>query len=312
LIKKNFNAFFNKTKTTDIDKKSVSKSSSLSGELPEKYEKTMEQNIVWIFGAGRSGTTWLAKELLSHNTNVIDEPYLGAHLATPGRNEKVHEFHKTRDDYFFSNAFKKTWIFFLRKLILNRIYFQTKDYSKYVIIKEPHGTLGAGNIVECLPGSKIIVVLRDGRDVLDSEFDANRPGGWSSNVSGITVAANTKKNFIRNQSNLWNKTMNTLMNVYENYPEEKKILVRYENLRQNTVPELERIYKFLKIDINIDEIKTIVNKYSFENIPDSEKGSGKSRRSATPGKWKDNFNEEEQELMNSLMEETMKRLGYQI
>jgi len=40
-----------------------------------------------------------------------------------------------------------------------------------IIIKEPHGSLAADTISECLPNSKIIILLRDGRDVLDSEVD---------------------------------------------------------------------------------------------------------------------------------------------
>jgi len=51
-------------------------------------------------------------------------------------------------------------------------------------------------------------------------------------------------------------------------------------------------------------------RYSFENIPTDQKGKGKFARSASPGKWKENFNEEEQEVINDIMKETLKELGY--
>ena len=40
------------------------------------------------------------------------------------------------------------------------------------------------------------------------------------------------------------------------------------------------------------------------------RGKGKFARSASPGKWKDNFNEKEIQLMNEIMGETLKRVGY--
>ena len=82
-----------------------------------------------------------------------------------------------KDHYFFADEYKETWQFFLRKLILNRIYSQYQDLTKKVIIKEPHGSLAADVISECLPNSQIIFLLRDGRDVVDSIIDATTKGG---------------------------------------------------------------------------------------------------------------------------------------
>ena len=50
--------------------------------------------------------------------------------------------------------------------------------------------------------------------------------------------------------------------------------------------------------------------YSFENIPDEEKGSGKVTRYANPGKWKNNFSDQEKNLIDQLMGETLYKLGY--
>ena len=93
-------------------------------ELSFEEELKLEKKLVWIFADRRSGTTWLANELLSYDTNSMDEPLIGQHL---GRNFQIKEgFARTieiqmeRDNYFFSKKFKKTWLYFLRKLILNR------------------------------------------------------------------------------------------------------------------------------------------------------------------------------------------------
>lgn len=102
-------------------------------ELTEDEEKKLENNLVWIIASRRSGTSWLGRELLSYNTKFMNEPLIGFHIAgLLGRNAKhyrrIDEL-EGKKDYFFNKDFKETWIFFLRKLILNRIYaqFQTLD-----------------------------------------------------------------------------------------------------------------------------------------------------------------------------------------
>ena len=50
-------------------------------ELTEQEEEKLEQNIVWIFGANRSGTTWLAKQLEASDFYFMNEPLLGEHLG---------------------------------------------------------------------------------------------------------------------------------------------------------------------------------------------------------------------------------------
>jgi len=42
------------------------------------------------------------------------------------------------------------------------------------------------------------------------------------------------------------------------------------------------------------------------------KGEGKFYRSASPGKWKEHFSDEEKETMNKVMNDTLNQLKYQI
>jgi len=280
-------------------------------------ELIFEKNLIWIFADRRSGTTWLAKELLSHNTNWMDEPLIGLHLGryvfSKNGFKRTLEIQADKNDYFFSNKYKDSWQFFLRKLILNRIHNQFNDISKKIIIKEPSGSITSDIIAECLPYSKIIILLRDGRDVIDSKIDAESPGGWEiKEKKGLRreVKDNDRLQFIKKFSKFWNQLMEILLKTYENHPSELRLLLKYEELRKNTFVELKKIYEFIEIQINDEEIKTIVTKYSFENIPENQKGPRQFKRYASPGKWKDNFNEEEKELINNLIGETLLKLGY--
>jgi len=236
--------------------------------------------------------------------------------ATAIRNKiiRIIDFRKDEPDYFFSEKYKESWVFFLRKLILNRIFSQVQDISKKIIIKEPEGGPGASDyIAQCLPESKIIILIRDGRDIIDSLMDATRGEGFMSNGREITkLTPNWEMSFIKSRAEVWCALTENLMKTYENHPKNLVFLIKYEELRTNTKTVLNKLYQFLEIDIPENEIEKIVDKYTFENLPDAIKGKGKFHRSATPGKWKENFSKEKIELMNKIMGSTLKKLGYQL
>lgn len=300
-------------KATDKTRGKMNLSKSRPQELSPEQEDELEKNLVWVFASPRSGTSWLANQLLSYQTDSMDEPYIGYHLTSIGIAEnrmKLVESHKTRSTYFFSNVYKDTWLFYLRKLILNRISVQFPDLSKKKIIKEPNGSMGADNIIECVPSSKIILVIRDGRDVIDSLVDARRGGGWGTNVGMPEISPEERMQFIKSRAKLWKIRTHLLLKTFDSHPKNLRYMIKYEDLLKNTADELEKIYRFIQVDIAKNEIEKIVKKYSFKNISDSQKGTGKATRSATPGKWKDNLTKEEQDAMQDIMEKTLEKLGY--
>jgi hypothetical protein len=75
---------------------------------------------------------------------------------------------------------------------------------------------------------------------------------------------------------------------------------------------LHLVYNFLGIEISDEDLNRLVVKYSFENISKQWTGKGKFVRTASPGKWRENFNENERETMNNIMAPTLHQLGYSI
>jgi hypothetical protein len=285
-------------------------------ELKEDEEDQLEKNIVWIFADRRSGTTWLGLELLSHNTKAIDEPLVGFHLAVvtelQAGTKTTLETHSFRPDYFFSKEYEVIWKKYFRKLILNRIYAQVKDLNRKIIIKEPTGSFAADVLADLLPGSKVILLLRDGRDVLDSKLDARKPGGWGTQGKiGLKELTDEQRlAWLKTRAKQWVKLMEILLKTAKEHPKDKLIKIQYEKLLSDTFSELRKLYDFLSIEISDDEINQIVEKYSFQKIPEYEKGEGKFRRFATPGKWQENFSEREIQALNRIMGDTLKRLDY--
>ncbi len=241
-------------------------------QLSETQEEVFEKNLVWIIGAPKSGTTWLAQLLASYDAVRLDEPLIGLHLgfieyrgaSFIRRIDKAKE----RSHYFFSDEYKETWLYYVRKLILNRIYAQFGDLSKKIIIKEPNGSMGSDIISQCLPNSKMILILRDGRDVLNSQVTALSKEGYAAKASKIWKPLEGKRRFghIKRAAQEWVNLIKILMSAYTAPKDENKDISRYENLRENNNKEIKKLSQFLKSNIGDQRIQTIISKFAFKNL----------------------------------------------
>jgi len=286
-------------------------------ELSIQQEDVLEQNIVWVFGGRRSGTTWLGKQLLSHNTYYIHEPTLADHLGiqlSPGTNDFVRRIDARKEfkNYFFSDVYKKTWLYYLKKLILYRFHAQFNDLTKKIIVKEPTTLMDISDVIsDCMPQSKIIFLLRDGRDIIDSLVDARQEGGWLAKTKKAIIQKHQRPQFIKRRSEIWVKQTENFLKTYEHRPKDQGFLVKYEDLRQKPLETSLNIYKFLNIAITENELQEIVSRHSYENIPAEQKGKGKFIRTASPGKWKESFSNEEKKIMEEIMGKMLNTLGYE-
>jgi len=291
--KEGYKAYFGAVKDK-IQKRKISKITSFS----EKQENILEKKMVWVFGSPRSGTTWFCSQLLNHPENIIwYEPDIGIHLAVMADNkitknneptfERIYDEHGKRDAYFFSEKHKENWMPALRKLILIRAFSEAQTVDKNLIIKEPVGAQASEIIMECFPNSKLIFLVRDGRDVVDSRMDMHGKDTWAK-LQPLKSEQDRKRK-IRWYSFQWKQIMERMNLAYQQHQPSLRFLIKYEDLRKDTFSVLKKVYEFLNIKINDQELKNIVHTYNFENIDDSLKGKGKFFRKATPGSWKNNF-----------------------
>ncbi len=283
--------------------------------LTEEQEEELERNIVWLFGAPRSGTTWLAQLLGHHDENVLWlEPFVGALLGASWSNRLYDAFYEDKPDFFLSNQHMANWIPQLRSLVLMRAYSHAQTLNKKIIIKEALGSSGADIIMKVLKRTKLLFIIRDGRDSVDSNLDTHSPGSWREEF-GKPPAINTpaeRIHWIREYSNQWVVLNRIILRAYYNHEPILRLMVKYEDLKKNTHSEMRRIYSFLNIKISERELNEIVEKLDFKNIPPSNKGPGKFYRAASVGGWKANFDDKEKEIMNSIMGKTLKEMGYQV
>jgi len=289
--------------------------------LTSTEEDSFEKKLTWIISSGRSGSSWLVN-LLDHPNNVSwIEPFFGTHLGQIGRKKidpetkkqvsiRIYDRESKRFNYFFSPSHKNNWLPALRKLILARAYSQDQTIEKNVIIKDPTASMSSDIIFECLPNSKLIYLVRDGRDNVDSHMAMH---GENTFANLPPFKNKTEKiQQLKEYSYSWCEHQDRNFKVTNNRKSNMQIMIKYEDLRKDTFSEIKKIYNFLQVNVNDDDIRKIIKKNDYDSIPDSRKGQGKFVRSGLVGGWKNNFDEEEQKIMNSIMEDTLTKLGYEV
>lgn len=279
--------------------------------LSEADENILESKITWIFGSPRTGTTWLGTQLLKHPETITwHEPYIGWHL------DQLKNMYHNRHDYFFSKHHKNNWLPQLRKLILARTYSMAQTLEKNIIIKEPNGSGAADLLMECFPNSRLIFLLRDGRDVVDSQLDTHRKDSWAKKSLALKrpEIENEKMRLqlIKKYANYWERMTKIVWESFQKHQPQLRLLVKYEELRENTFEHLKKIYNFLNIEVDDETLNSLIKRHDFDNIPSNQKGPGKFYRSASPGGWKKSFNENEKREMNSIMEDFLNLFGYNV
>jgi hypothetical protein len=137
------------------------------------------ENIVWIFGSGRSGNTWLSSMMEDVEGHAVwREPNVGF-LFGYLYYVWAHEGQRGAKNFILGH-YKESWLRSIRNFVLDEAQtrFPTLLENEYLVIKEPNGSVGAPLLMEALPESRMILLIRDPRDVAASTMDARRTGGW--------------------------------------------------------------------------------------------------------------------------------------
>jgi hypothetical protein len=307
-----------------------------------------EDRLAWIFGSSRSGSTWLLKMLSSLAGVVpIDDPHLGHHLGVwrpislawsaaehPPDLTTLDRVKHDKSSYFFSDRYRHAWAPALRRMIVDRFDAEARDVlaqqarsngrrapaavspvrstttePPVVVVKEP-GSHVADHLMALFPGSRLIFLLRDGRDVVDSWLSAYRAGSWALDEGAFPATAQGREALVRWQSAVWAFRTDVVQRAFEALPPGRRVLVRYEDLVADPVRHVERIGDLLPVDMAPGAVQAAVAAHDYERVPATEKGDGKFIRSAQPGGWRDNLSVAEQRAMHEIMGPKLVELGY--
>jgi hypothetical protein len=167
----------------------------------------------------------------------------------------------------------------------------------YLVVKEPNGSVGAPLLVEALPESRVILLVRDPRDVVASLLAAQREGSWGTGEDAL--ADTDPDEFVRQRARMYNASFGKAWEAYEAHGG-RKAATRYEDLRYDALGELEKIYSSLIIPIEEEQLRRVVEKHAWENIPERQKGPNKPRRKAKPGGWREDLTLEQARMVEEI------------
>jgi hypothetical protein len=199
------------------------------------------------------------------------------------------------------------WLRSLRSIVLEGATARYPEILEgaYVVIKEPHGSMGAPLLSEALPESRVVFLVRDPKDVVSSALDAHREGSWTSKHKRwggnkpLTEADTNPDRFVRKRAEVYLRDIASSKEAYDAH-EGPKVLVRYEDLRADTLGEMKRIHSELAIAVAEGELARVVEEHSWENIPEEKKGEGKFYRKATPQAWKEDLTPRQAEIVGEV------------
>jgi hypothetical protein len=80
----------------------------------------------------------------------------------------------------------------------------------------------------------------------------------------------------------------------------RKVMVRYDDLRTHTLGTMRDLCAALELPVTEQRLAQVVDRHSFENIPQRERGEGKFYRKATSGGWKDDLTPEQAKIVEDI------------
>jgi Sulfotransferase domain len=268
--------------------------------------------MVWIFGSGRSGSTWLRSMMGElDDAGVWEEPMVGRLFGEFYARAPTDNLRSA--DFVMGDPIRTGWVRSIRNFVLDGARYSNPRLGSedFLIVKEPNGSVGAPLLMEALPESRMILLVRDPRDVVASVLDAATEGGWLYESREGKTNANRKTErrpnaFVRERANVYRRGVESAWQAYEAH-KGPKVLVRYEDLRADTLNEMRRVYAVLGIAVQDDDLLRAVEKHSWENVPDREKGRGKFYRRGTSGGWKEDLTPRQVEVVEKATASLLER-----
>jgi Sulfotransferase family len=259
----------------------------------------------------------------------IDDPHLGHHLGVwrpiplawataqePPELRTLSDYKREQRDYFFADRYREAWMGPLRELIRARFESQAEEDIRarrisdpIVVVKEP-GSHVADLLLELFPDSHLIFLLRDGRDVVDSWLDAYREGSWATEQGAYPLSDEGRIALIRWQANVWLRRTEVVQEAFSRQAPDRRILIRYEELRERPVDALAEICELLGIEATTGRLEAIAGANDFVHVPSDERGSGRAIRRAEPGGWAESMSDAEIAAMHEILGPKLAELGY--
>jgi len=220
--------------------------------------------VVFVVGAPRSGSTWLQRLVASHPDVRTGQESNLLHYIAPALRKWKRElvFEDGRGGigmpcYLDQAGFDDVLHEYVRRLMAPMI--DGLGPKQLFLEKTPSHAFFVREIAELLPGSRVIHILRDGREVAASLLAAGRSWGhaWAPKKA-------------RGAARMWSRHVNAVLDAAPAVDSNRFLEVRYERLTADTVAEVQRIIAFLQLTWREDDIRAAIDRNSPARIAHGE------------------------------------------
>ncbi len=262
----------------------------------------------------------------------VDESFISNHLApafadprevdgayVPGT---INNYLGDRPVYAYSKAYRDVWAPEARRFALVRLYgFLARARAEgvpmtadpLIAIKEVNGSHAADLVMGLMPRSRLLFLVRDGRDVVDSLLHAYQPGGFLARHQGRAFATDEERaEGLRWAALLWSCNVDMTLRAIDAHPAALSHTVRYEDLLADTPAKIDELYGWLGIERDADERERMLSDTAFAAVPAQRRGALERNRAARPGLWRENLSDDEQRICLEIMGTRLARLGYAV
>jgi hypothetical protein len=260
----------------------------------------------------------------------VNEFLLGHHLAPQtgspikwddGRYAPatVNSFWSSHAHYALSKDFEGVWRPELRRFALVRLHaILERAATRFPVGEDPAvvikdvGTSHVAHVtMSLLPRSRLLFMVRDGRDVIDSLVHAAQPGSWFARAAKPLISSDEDRlDFVREKAIDWACWTDSCQRAWAAHPPELRRMVRYEELLADPVGELASLCEWIGLKRDGTALEAAVRANAFgANEPT---GPSEFARAASPGLWRKNLSPEEQRIAEAIMGERLADLGYPV
>jgi Sulfotransferase family len=260
----------------------------------------------------------------------VNEFLLGHHL-TPQTGDPIraddgryipatlNSFWSPHTHYAMSRDFEDVWKPELRRFALVRLHAVVERAASRiplvddptVVIKDVGTSYAAPMTMSLLRRSRLLFMVRDGRDVIDSLIHAAQPGSWFARVAKPLISNDEDRlDFVREKAIDWACWTDSCQRAWAAHPPELRRIVRYEELLSDTVGELGALCEWIGLERDAPTLEDAVRAHAFGvNEPT---GPREFARAASPGLWQKNLSSEEQRIAEEIIGERLADLGYSV
>jgi Sulfotransferase family len=260
----------------------------------------------------------------------VNEFLLGHHLAPRSGDPMrlangqyvaatVNSFWTSSPDYALSRDFEDVWRPELRRLALVRLHAMVEraatrlpvDDDPAIVIKDVGTSHAADITMSVLPRSRLLFMVRDGRDVIDSLIHAAQPGSWFARVAKPLISSDAERlDFVRDKATEWACWTDSCQRAWANQPPELRRMARYEEFLADPVGELVALCQWIGLERDEPTLAATVRANRFGSGEPT--GPKEFARAATPGLWRQNLTPDEQQVAEEIMGERLAALGYPV